>query len=124
MTTPITQVQIAVSDRVARYMAAEQPASLPRASACTPAAPASRSRSAATTPGTRLHGAMHIPDGMSLLLRLHPQGVRSPAWTWSRLAPGQRRAPVFRHDGLLRPAGLGRLLALAWWRRRDCHAWR
>jgi cytochrome d ubiquinol oxidase subunit I len=119
----ITPVQIAVGDWAARFVASSQPAKL--------AAMEGLARTQTHAPlsvggifyGGRLHGALRIPDGLSLLLRLTP-GARV---TGLNAIPPASRPPVeIVHLGFDTMVALGfGLLALAgwlawsWWRRRD-----
>jgi cytochrome bd ubiquinol oxidase subunit I len=120
----ITPVQIAVGDWAARAVASDQPLKL--------AAMEGLYRGGRGVPeaiggyfaGGRLHGAIRIPDGLSLLLHFSPHGyvaglqsapldARPPEVTVVHLSFD---AMVGIGFGLL---ALGAWLALAWWRRRD-----
>jgi cytochrome d ubiquinol oxidase subunit I len=116
-------VQIVVGDWAARYVAAEQPAKL--------AAMEGLFRSGTHAPlalggfysGDELHGALHIPDGLSLLVHLTPDGYIAGL----DQVPPELRPPVpIVHLAFDTMVGIGfALLALGlwlgycWWRRRE-----
>ncbi|MGH3670177.1 MAG: cytochrome ubiquinol oxidase subunit I [Pseudonocardiaceae bacterium] len=116
-------VQIVVGDWAARYVSAEQPTKL--------AAMEGLFRSGTHAPlavggfysGNELHGALHIPDGLSLLVHLRPDGYIAGL----DQVPPELRPPVpivhLAFDtmvgigfGLLT---LGVWLGYCWWRRRE-----
>jgi cytochrome d ubiquinol oxidase subunit I len=119
----ITPVQIAVGDWAARFIGSDQPVKL--------AAAEGLARSQGHAPieiggifaGGRLHGALTIPDGLSLLLRLNPAarvtGLNS-------VPPADRPVVPIVHLAFDTMVGigfallaLGAWLAWSWWRRRD-----
>jgi cytochrome bd ubiquinol oxidase subunit I len=121
-----TPVQIGAGDWAARFVAASQPVKL--------AAMEGLARTQSRAPesigglfyGGRLHGALRIPDGLSLLLHLSPSG----RVTGLDAVPAASQPPVeivhLAFDtmvgigfGLL---ALGAWLAWSWWRRRDLPA--
>jgi len=120
----IAPLQIVAGDWAARMVAADQPVKL--------AAMEGLARTTRGAPeslggifyGGRLHGALQIPDGLSLLTRLSPHATvagldsvpaagRPPLVTVVHLSFDLMVAIGF---GLL---GLGAWLAWTWWRRRD-----
>jgi cytochrome d ubiquinol oxidase subunit I len=119
----VTPVQIVVGDWAARFVASSQPAKL--------AAMEGLARTQAHAPlslggifyGGRLHGALRIPDGLSLLLRMTPKA----RVTGLNAIPPASRPPVeIVHLGFDTMVALGfGMLALAgwlawsWWRHRD-----
>jgi cytochrome bd ubiquinol oxidase subunit I len=122
----ITPVQIAVGDWAARFVGADQPVKLAAIEALT------RTRTHAPIElgglfyGGRLHGALTIPDGLSLLLRLSPAGKVTGL---DSVPPADRPPVAIVHLGFDTMVGLGfGLLALgawlawSWWRRRDVPA--
>ncbi len=116
-------VQIVVGDWAARYVSAEQPAKL--------AAMEGLFRSGTHAPlavggyysGDELHGAVHIPNGLSLLVHLDPDGYVAGL----DQVPADLRPPVpIVHLAFDTMVGIGfALLALGvwlgyyWWRRRE-----
>ena len=116
-------VQIVVGDWAARSVAAEQPTKL--------AAMEGLFRSGTHAPlavggfysGNELHGALHIPDGLSLLVHLRPDGYIAGL----DQVPPELRPPVpIVHLAFDTMVGIGfGLLALGlwlgygWWRRRE-----
>jgi cytochrome d ubiquinol oxidase subunit I len=119
----ITPVQIAVGDWAARFVGADQPVKL--------AAMEGLAHSQGHAPlaigglfiGGRLRGALTIPDGLSLLLRLRPSGRVTGL---SSVPPAGRPPVEIVHLGFDTMVGLGfGLLALgawlawSWWRRRE-----
>jgi cytochrome bd ubiquinol oxidase subunit I len=119
----MTPVQIAVGDWAARFVAADQPVKL--------AAMEGLTRTQGHAPlsvgglflGGRLHGAVRIPDGLSLLLRLRPSGrvtglnsVRAADRPPVEIVHLSFDAMVGIGFGLL---ALGGWLAWSWWRRRQ-----
>jgi cytochrome d ubiquinol oxidase subunit I len=122
----ITPVQIAVGDWAARFVGADQPVKLAAIEALT------RTRAHAPIElgglfyGGRLHGALTLPDGLSLLLRLNPAGRVTGL---NSVPPADRPPVAIVHLGFDTMVGLGfGLLALgawlawSWWRRRDVPA--
>jgi cytochrome bd ubiquinol oxidase subunit I len=122
----LTPVQIAVGDWAARFVGADQPVKLAAIEALT------RTRAHAPIElgglfyGGRLHGALTIPDGLSLLLRLNPAGRVTGL---DSVPPADRPPVAIVHLGFDTMVGLGfGLLALgawlawSWWRRRDVPA--
>jgi cytochrome d ubiquinol oxidase subunit I len=119
----LTPVQIGVGDWAARFVGADQPVKL--------AAMEGLSRTQGHAPlslggyfaGGRMHGALTIPDGLSLLLRLRPSG----RVTGLDSVPPAGRPPVeivhFAFDAMVGIGfallALGAWLAWSWWRRRD-----
>jgi len=119
----MTPVQIGVGDWAARFVAADQPVKL--------AAMEGLARTQTHAPESigglfydgRLHGALRIPDGLSLLLRLNTGGKV----TGLNSVPPADRPPVeivhFAFDAMVGIGfallALGAWLAWAWWRRRD-----
>jgi cytochrome d ubiquinol oxidase subunit I len=119
----MTPVQIGVGDWAARFVAADQPVKL--------AAMEGLARTQTHAPESigglfydgRLHGALRIPDGLSLLLRLNPDGKV----TGLNSVPPADRPPVeivhFAFDAMVGIGfallALGAWLAWTWWRRRD-----
>ena len=119
----VAPVQIVVGDWAARYVSAEQPAKL--------AAMEGLFRSGTHAPlalggfysGDELHGALHIPDGLSLLIHLDPEGYVAGL----DQVPSDLRPPVpIVHLAFDTMVGIGfALLALGvwfgycWWRRRE-----
>ncbi|HEX3493645.1 MAG TPA: cytochrome ubiquinol oxidase subunit I [Streptosporangiaceae bacterium] len=119
----MTPVQIGVGDWAARFVAADQPVKL--------AAMEGLARTQTHAPESvgglfydgRLHGALRIPDGLSLLLRLNPAG----RVTGLSSVPPADRPPVeivhFAFDAMVGIGfallALGAWLAWTWWRRRD-----
>ena len=116
-------VQIVVGDWAARSVSAEQPTKL--------AAMEGLFRSGTHAPlavggfysGNELHGALHIPDGLSLLVHLRPDGYIAGL----DQVPPELRPPVpIVHLAFDTMVGIGfGLLALGlwlgygWWRRRE-----
>jgi cytochrome bd ubiquinol oxidase subunit I len=120
----MTPIQIVVGDWAARFAAADQPLKL--------AAMEGLSTSGRHVPesiggyyaGGQLHWALHIPDGLSLLLHLTPNGYV----TGLQSAPASDRPPLVTliHLSFDTMVGigfglllLGAWLALAWWRTRS-----
>jgi cytochrome d ubiquinol oxidase subunit I len=119
-------VQIVVGDWAARYVAAEQPTKL--------AAMEGLYRTTSGAPesvgglywGNKLHYAIKIPDGLSLLTRLDPHA----RITGLDAVPPDQRPPVnVVHLAFDSMVGIGFLLlalglwvAITWWRRRDLPA--
>jgi cytochrome bd ubiquinol oxidase subunit I len=120
----ITPVQIAVGDWAARAVASDQPLKL--------AAMEGLSQGGRNVPeaiggyftGHQLHGAIRIPDGLSLLLHLRPDGYVAGLDS----APPDARPPlvtvVHLSFDLMVGIGFGLLalgawVAVTWWRRRQ-----
>ena len=119
----LTPVQIGVGDWAARFVASDQPVKL--------AAMEGLARTQRHAPESigglfydgALHGALRIPDGLSLLLRLNPDGKV----TGLNSVPPADRPPVeivhFAFDAMVGIGfallALGAWLAWTWWRRRD-----
>jgi cytochrome d ubiquinol oxidase subunit I len=119
----MTPVQIGVGDWAARFVASDQPVKLAAMEGL-----AQTQRHAPESIGGlfydgRLHGALRIPDGLSLLLRLNPAGQV----TGLNSVPPADRPPVeivhFAFDAMVGIGfallALGAWLAWTWWRRRD-----
>jgi cytochrome d ubiquinol oxidase subunit I len=119
----MTPVQIGVGDWAARFVASDQPVKLAAMEGL-----AQTQRHAPESIGGlfydgRLHGALRIPDGLSLLLRLNP----AAKVTGLNSVPPADRPPVeivhFAFDAMVGIGfallALGAWLAWTWWRRRD-----
>jgi cytochrome d ubiquinol oxidase subunit I len=122
----VTPVQIVVGDWAARFVGADQPVKL--------AAMEGLSRTQGHAPisiggiftGGRLHGALRIPDGLSLLLHLNPAARVTGL---SSVAPADRPPVAIVHLAFDTMVGigfallaLGAWLAWSWWRHRDLPA--
>ena len=119
----VTPIQIVVGDWAARYVAEDQPAKL--------AAMEGLYRSQYGAPESiggiyydnALHGAIHIPNGLSLLTHLSPNAYIPGV----DVVPADQRPPVnIVHLAFDTMVGigvpllaLGAWLAWSWWRRRD-----
>jgi cytochrome d ubiquinol oxidase subunit I len=119
----MTPVQIGVGDWAARFVGADQPVKLAALEGLAHTQGHAPVAIGGLFYGGRLHGALTIPDGLSLLLRLNPAG----RVTGLDSVPAADRPPVaivhLAFDtmvgigfGLL---ALGAWLAWSWWRRRD-----
>jgi cytochrome d ubiquinol oxidase subunit I len=120
----VTPVQIVAGDWAARFAAAGQPLKLAAMEGLYTSGRGVPESLGGYFAGNRLHGALRIPDGLSLLLHLSPNGYvvglqsapasdRPPLVTLVHLSFDTMVAIGF---GLL---ALGGWLALAWWRRRS-----
>jgi cytochrome d ubiquinol oxidase subunit I len=120
----ITPVQIAVGDWAARAVGSDQPLKLAAMEGLYHGGRGVPEAIGGYFANNRLHGAIRIPDGLSLLLHFSPHGyvaglasappdVRPPLVTVVHLSFDAMVAIGF---GLL---GLGAWAALAWWRHRD-----
>jgi cytochrome bd ubiquinol oxidase subunit I len=120
----ITPVQIAAGDWAARAVASDQPLKLAAMEGLYQGGRGVPEAVGGYFAGNQLHGAIRIPDGLSLLLDLRPHGyvaglnsappgVRPPLVTVVHLSFDLMVGIGF---GLL---ALGAWAALAWWRRRD-----
>ena len=112
----MTPVQIGVGDWAARFVASDQPVKLAAMEGLAQTQRHAPESIGGLFYGGRLHGALRIPDGLSLLLRLNPDGKVTglnsvPA---GRPAAGGDRALRVRRHGRhrLRAAGPGRLAGL------------
>jgi cytochrome bd ubiquinol oxidase subunit I len=119
----MTPIQIGVGDWAARFVGADQPVKL--------AAMEGLANTRGHAPlaigglfyGGRIHGALTIPDGLSLLLRLNPSGRVTGL---NSVRPADRPPVEIVHFGFDAMVGigfgllaLGAWLAWSWWRRRD-----
>jgi cytochrome d ubiquinol oxidase subunit I len=119
----MTPVQIGVGDWAARFVASDQPVKLAAMEGLAQTQRHAPESIGGLFYGGRLHGALRIPDGLSLLLRLNPNGKV----TGLNSVPPADRPPVeivhFAFDAMVGIGfallALGAWLAWTWWRRRD-----
>ena len=119
----MTPVQIGVGDWAARFVASDQPVKLAAMEGLAQTQRHAPESIGGLFYGGRLHGALRIPDGLSLLLRLNPNGKV----TGLNSVPPADRPPVeivhFAFDAMVGIGfallALGAWLAWSWWRRRD-----
>ena len=119
----MTPVQIGVGDWAARFVASDQPVKLAAMEGLAQTQRHAPESVGGLFYGGRLHGALRIPDGLSLLLRLNPDGKV----TGLNSVPPADRPPVeivhFAFDAMVGIGfallALGAWLAWTWWRRRD-----
>ena len=119
----ITPVQIGVGDWAARFVGAHQPIKLAAMEGLQNTQTHAPISIGGIFLGGRLHGALRIPDGLSLLLRLNPAG----RVTGLTSVPAADRPPVaIVHLAFDTMVGigfallaLGAWLAWSWWRHRD-----
>src|ERR1700733_1344873 len=119
----MTPVQIGVGDWAARFVASDQPVKLAAMEGLAQTRRPAPESIGGLFYGGRLHGALRIPDGLSLLLRLNPNGKV----TGLNSVPPADRPPVeivhFAFDAMVGIGfallALGAWLAWTWWRRRD-----
>lgn len=120
----LTPIQIGVGDWAARMVAMEQPTKLAAMEGLVRTTRGAPEALGGYYADGRLHGALRIPDGLSLLLKLNPHATvkgldafpaddRPPLVTVVHLSFDLMVVIGF---GLL---GLGAWLAWSWWRHRD-----
>jgi cytochrome d ubiquinol oxidase subunit I len=118
-----TPVQIIVGDWAARYVADHQPTKLAAMEGLFRSGPHAPLSLGGIYSGNELRGALHIPDGLSLLVHLDPNGYVAGL----DRVPAEFRPPVtivhlaFDVMVLIGFAllGLGFWLGYCWWRRRE-----
>jgi cytochrome d ubiquinol oxidase subunit I len=118
----VTPVQIGVGDWAARFVAASQPVKLAAMEGLTRTQSHAPEAIGGLFYGGRLHGALKIPDGLSLLVHLSPAG----RVTGLSSVPAADRPPAaIVHLAFDTMVGigfallaLGAWLAWSWWRRR------
>ncbi|HJT02248.1 MAG TPA: cytochrome ubiquinol oxidase subunit I [Pseudonocardiaceae bacterium] len=122
----VTPVQIVVGDWAARAVATDQPTKLAALEGLYRSGPAAPLAIGGYYSGDRLHGALEIPYGLSLLVHLDPHGVVQGL----DVVPAPLRPPVtlvhLAFDVMVGIGfallALGGWLAWSWWRRRDMPA--
>lgn len=122
----VTPVQIVVGDWAARMVAADQPTKLAALEGLYRSGPAAPLAIGGYYSGDRLHGALEIPYGLSLLVDFDPQSVVQGL----DVVPAPLRPPVtlvhLAFDVMVGIGfallALGGWLAWSWWRRRDMPA--
>ena len=118
----VTPVQIGVGDWAARFVAASQPVKLAAMEGLVTTEAHAPEAVGGLFYGGRLHGALKIPDGLSLLVHLNPAGKV----TGLSSVPAADQPPVaIVHLAFDTMVGigfallaLGAWLAWSWWRRR------
>ena len=118
----VTPVQIVVGDWAARFVAASQPVKLAAMEGLVTTQSHAPEAVGGLFYGGRLHGALKIPDGLSLLVHLNPAGKV----TGLSSVPAASQPPVaIVHLAFDTMVGigfallaLGAWLAWSWWRRR------
>jgi cytochrome bd ubiquinol oxidase subunit I len=120
----ITPIQIVVGDWAARVVATDQPTKLAAMEGLAHTTKGAPESLFGYYSGGKLHGALHIPDGLSLLARLNPHAT----------IQGLDAVPVSDQPSLVTVVhlsfdlmvsigfgllALGAWLAWTWWRRRD-----
>jgi cytochrome d ubiquinol oxidase subunit I len=123
MAAVVTPVQIGVGDWAARFVAASQPVKLAAMEGLATTQGHAPEAVGGLYYGGRLHGALRVPDGLSLLLHLNP--AARVAGLDSVPAADQPPAAIV-HLAFDTMVGigfallaLGAWLAWSWWRRRD-----
>jgi cytochrome bd ubiquinol oxidase subunit I len=119
----VTPIQIVVGDWAARYVADEQPAKLAAMEGLVRGQHGAPESLGGVYFDNALHGAIHIPYGLSLLARLNPNAYVEGLDE----VPTSQRPPVnvvhWAFDGMvgigLALLALGGWLCWAWWRHRD-----
>jgi cytochrome d ubiquinol oxidase subunit I len=124
----LAPVQVVVGDWAARYVAADQPTKLAAMEALFHGGRGVPETVFGYASGGRVHGALRIPNGLSLLAHLDPNAYVAGL---DRVPPALRPPVNITHlafDSMvtigLGLLGLGLWLALAWWRRRAVPAGR
>jgi cytochrome d ubiquinol oxidase subunit I len=119
----VTPIQIVVGDWAARYVANEQPAKLAAMEGLVHSQHGAPESLGGVYFDNALHGAIHIPNGLSLLARLDPHAYIAGL---DEVPTGQRPPVNVVHwafDGMvgigLALLALGGWLGWAWWRHRD-----
>lgn len=119
-------VQIIVGDWAARYVADEQPSKLAAMEGLYQSTRGAPEALFGYYQHNALHGALRIPDGLSLLTRLNPHAYVPGL---DKIPPDQRPPVNVVHISFdlmvligFALLGLGAWLALTWWRRRDLPA--
>jgi cytochrome d ubiquinol oxidase subunit I len=122
----MTPVQIVVGDWAARFVGDDQPVKLAAIEGLTRTQGHAPASVGGLFIGGRLHGALTIPDGLSLLLRLNPAARVTGL---DSVPPADRPPVAIVHLAFDTMVGigfallaLGAWLAWSWWRRRDLPA--
>lgn len=118
-----TPVQIIVGDWAARYVADHQPTKLAAMEGLFRSGPHAPLSLGGIYSGNELRGALHIPDGLSLLVHLDPNGYVSGL---DRVPPELRPPVTIVHLAFdvmvligFALLGLGLWLGYCWWRHRE-----